>query len=421
MAKSDVNDAGDRKKFQAKESATTDKVAGESISDDPMAAAYEPRFKSFSGIKAGHLGASVSEFCIEDAINGKLITAQGERSTSGPRLSFVQGLKQVLHGDHSPEETARLQAEFSIAYMTRKASQFFQQTAGALIDGIQHCFASPQDSRHASAETLPQQSANVFDDQQPVDKDTATGEETIAKGRSAHGALDIIAQTPSQQSDAPHQPSEAPVFPGFKFLDQINVKPVKDYVESWERSGSVHEIPSIGKALLDTSKTILDDPKRNVGEFNFAIGEKDGKLYESSLWYNPGVKIGPYEMQETVSVNELKNEHIKPIMFEHSHPYRKGMGYDIFSGPDLATAQKFDGDIHLTRFSGSGTFKEFLLTPAPENKLLMYAADYNDKALTHQDAEKEGRIVELGHFSADKTFVPNQEQSKLLKELGLIK
>lgn len=401
MPKPDSGDAGERKLAQT-DVQTTPKVAGESITGEAMAVAYEPHFKSFSGSGDNRLsaaGKSVSEFCIEDKESGKLITAEGERPASEPRPSFLLGLKQALQGDHSPEETARLQAEFSISYMTRKASEFVRQTAENLMDGIQHCFGSKD---------------------QLLKTDPITGEQTVTIGKHTYPATDIVAQNPSQQSDA-HSPSAgAPVNFIFKLGEFLKVKPAKDYVESWDRSGSVHPIPSVGKAVLETYKSVLNDPRRNIGEFNFAIGEKDGKLYESSLWYNPGFKFGEFEMQETVGVTELKDHGMRVTDFGHSHPYRKGMGYDIFSEPDLTTAHKLDGDIHVGPFSGSGTFKEFLLTPAPDNKLLLYCADFNDKASNHPAAEKEGRIVELGRFSGTGQFVPDEKQSKLLKELGFI-
>jgi hypothetical protein len=98
----------------------------------------------------------------------------------------------------------------------------------------------------------------------------------------------------------------------------------------------------------------------------------------------------------------------------HSHPRHEGKGFDIFSGPDISAPNSEDGILHLTPFSGSGTFNSFLLTPAPESKLLMYSADYKSKATNHEEAVKEGRVAELGHFSKD-------GKSKLLKTLGFIR
>lgn len=195
MAKFETTDSGKKRDGRDTDHAVTShKVAGESISGEPMAPAYEPKFKSFSGIaKQGvdQVLHTVSQFCIEDKEQGKLITANGEKSAYEPRPSFMEGLKQAVQG-HSKEEADRLQAEFSIAYMTRKATQFFQDASGSIVDGFQRCFGLENKSaKNAGAQNL------------SVDQET--GQQTITIGKRTYPASDITGQSLAQMSDVPNQ------------------------------------------------------------------------------------------------------------------------------------------------------------------------------------------------------------------------
>lgn len=143
---------------------TTAKLAGESISDEQQAVAYEPKFKSFSG-HAGHglpqaehaasraardgaatdshssptdwfgqlmnrihsrsladaASSGVAEFVLEDKDAGKEHTAKGERYVARP--SYLQGLQAQLKEAKSEAEAEQIQSFFSIEYMLQKARQ----------------------------------------------------------------------------------------------------------------------------------------------------------------------------------------------------------------------------------------------------------------------------------------------------------
>lgn len=148
---------GDRK------SETSAKVASESVTDEPQAQAYEPKFKSFSsrndkvtldaddplaqlmakvngqrdGAQAGH---AVTEFALEDKDAGKLITARGERNLHQPKQSWIDGLKQIADDAKSPEELAQRQGQFSIDYMMRKLPDSLRSA----VDSAQKAF-TPQE------------------------------------------------------------------------------------------------------------------------------------------------------------------------------------------------------------------------------------------------------------------------------------
>lgn len=169
--------------------------------------------------------------------------------------------------------------------------------------------------------------------------------------------------------------------------------------------------------MLDTYASLLNDPKRNSGEFNFAFGEKDGKIYMSRVWFNPGVASDGSEIQEPLGAKELSDMGMQVLSADHSHPLHKDKAYWTFSPDDMRAGQKFDGDLHKIRFLNQDKhFMQCLLTPAPDNKLMFYDANYNVPDADY--IEGAPRIKELGHFSEEGKFVPNLKERDLLKKLG---
>lgn len=120
-------------------------IAKDAITDDPQAAPYEPKFKTFSGndqilSAVSKQGQAVSEFAIEDNEKGRIYTASGEQSMENsyrPRLSFLIGLQAATKDAPTAEERERLQSVFSIDYMMRKAKELmgFSQTTN--LNGVQ--------------------------------------------------------------------------------------------------------------------------------------------------------------------------------------------------------------------------------------------------------------------------------------------
>ncbi|MFN8656185.1 MAG: hypothetical protein U0105_07580 [Candidatus Obscuribacterales bacterium] len=194
MPQIETGDSGKKRDGRDTDHVTSHKIAGESISSEPMAPAYEPKFKSFSSVaKQGvdQVLHTVSQFCIEDKEKGKVITANGEKSAYEPRPSFMEGLRQAIQG-HSKDETERLQAEFSIAYMTRKATQFFQDASGSIVSGFQRCVGLDDASQKNSVK-------------QNLSVDQETGQQTITIGKRTYPASDITGQSLAQMSDVPNQ------------------------------------------------------------------------------------------------------------------------------------------------------------------------------------------------------------------------
>lgn len=83
-------------------------------------------------------------------------------------------------------------------------------------------------------------------------------------------------------------------------------KQLRDYIDKWEVSGEIHEVKSVPKAILETYSSLINDPRRNQGEFNFAFAQVGDKIYMSRVWFNPGVKDGNSELQEPLGIENWK-------------------------------------------------------------------------------------------------------------------
>jgi hypothetical protein len=178
----------DRKLDGAKEgdrgSGTTQKVASESVTDEPQAQP-KTKFTTFSGtdekkltvmkdgetleqhaarqkavVDAAKVGPrAAAEFVIEDKSKGVEHTSSGPRSAKSgeplttrtpdagdtnkqkrpdaqpPRQSFMDGLKKIFDTTKSPEQAAQLQGAFSIEYMMRKAKAFISNAFNTNLNG----------------------------------------------------------------------------------------------------------------------------------------------------------------------------------------------------------------------------------------------------------------------------------------------
>ncbi|MFN8656177.1 MAG: hypothetical protein U0105_07540 [Candidatus Obscuribacterales bacterium] len=349
MAKADTQDGGEQRKPLHGEVSTTAKVAHEAISSEPMAAAYEPKFKSFSGAAAERLGAitaSVAEFCIEDKEQGKLITAKGEHSNAEPRHSFLQGLKQVLQGGQTPEESDRLQAEFSIAYMMRKASQFMQETAGRVMEGLQGIADSVPASQSKDAGSADQNLSN---------------EKLNSYLLAQPPTIPDVGEIPRRQNIA-SEPALIAEAPELK-TEKSELQAPLDHVQEFE---------STPKAIIGEFRRVLGEQNRNVGEFSAAIAKVDGHTFGSGMHYGPGFEYAGSQWHTELfnALTQLKQSatvyglaHMKTggvhrFKLEailHTHPDLKDATHDpwAFSSADIDTARAQKVPSYLLRPDGS--------------------------------------------------------------------
>lgn len=362
-------------------------IAKDAITDDPQAAPYEPKFKTFSGGNDQFLsavskqGQAVSEFAIEDKEKGRIYTASGEHGMENsyrPRLSFLIGLQAATKDAPTAEERERLQSVFSIDYMMRKAKELMGFSQPTKLNG---------------AQDINLIALNPSSDKKSPDKK-------------------------SDAADVKPAPDERPT----DFLNGIiwdltkkHGVPAAEVTKGWfgKSYGEIHPVPSVGQGILESCNSILNDPRRTEGgEFHVAFGRQSGgPLSASSLWYTTSPETAPDQSENHTASDlvQMATNQYKLDAIIHSHPHRKG--YSEFSYDDIHQADQL---VNL-----NPNFRSFLLTPPPENKLLMYSPEMHIS--THAQAVAAGRIKELGHFNAAGKFVAEREHSAILKQLGFIR
>jgi proteasome lid subunit RPN8/RPN11 len=183
--------------------------------------------------------------------------------------------------------------------------------------------------------------------------------------------------------------------PGAQIHDWLTgrAREMKRTVEDWQNLEGHHEISSVDKCVVDEFRSILKDPKRNEGEFQWAIGEKDGKLFCSNRFFSPtSVNVDGYDIHLAATA-AMQLSHFRVVGVLHSHPNAKGMDSAHYSQPDL-----YQCDL-LQSISPNFEVKSYLLTP--DNHLLAYSS--NRKGI-HPHGE------EVGFFLNDGIFVSTNRE-----------
>lgn len=107
----------------------------------------------------------------------------------------MDGLKRLSQSSElSPEQREREQAQFSIDYIMKKASEFFQDTADGIRDGLQAI--------------MPQtQSDSVTSSTAHTETDPVTGQAMVQVGRRFYPADSVTADSGQIASDATPTPA----------------------------------------------------------------------------------------------------------------------------------------------------------------------------------------------------------------------
>lgn len=166
-----------------------------------------------------------------------------------------------------------------------------------------------------------------------------------------------------------------------------------------ERIGGIHPVQDVGTGVISGFQQVLNNPKRNDGEFNMAIGEKQGALAASTTWFTPGVKMLGHEVNFVLGAPELQANQHRVLAVMHTHPMREHMGTNQFSVPDIQQANA------LQESAGKDqTVRSYLLTP--DNKLLVYTPNERRQ---HPNGE------EAGHFDKQGNFVLTNKRYEFLR------
>jgi hypothetical protein len=163
---------------------------------------------------------------------------------------------------------------------------------------------------------------------------------------------------------------------------------VKDAKDVLKDKPLVHEVSNDAQEVMNDLKAILHDPNRNKGEFSWAIGAKDSKLYGSNASFTPteGKSIDGSEIHGSANLAGMELAGYRITTVIHTHPDEKDMGTNNFSTWDKAQADQLQGMY-------GGNVKSYLLTP--DNHLLIYAPKDSKE---HPGGEEIGFFLKNGHF-----------------------
>ncbi len=272
----------------------------------------------------------------------------------------------------------------------------------------------PQEvSRNNHPDTYSSIAANMWTEKnmQGLNKHSARGDQagqTLDLSKDIYGSNDLIALNPmsaktagikipetlsSKNSSDAHKTED---HGGLKCLED-GIKSITDYISKVQKVGSYHEISSPAQAIIGELRSILNDPNRDKGEFEFAIGSKSNKFYESGRHFTPSTeKINGYELHPALGSLEMMTNGTKIISPVHSHPYEKDADPWHFSNTDKDQAE------FLHAQNPNVPIRAFLLTPNPKNQVLIYNA--GDKANPNGE--------EVGHFENGNFIVTNDKYKK---------
>jgi hypothetical protein len=176
--------------------------------------------------------------------------------------------------------------------------------------------------------------------------------------------------------------------PGSEIHDAIRnaVHDMKHYAEKIRTVGNLHEIPNAATGVKSAFESVLNDRDRNNGEFQWAIGEKDGKLFLSPGRFTPPVgRLIGYELHASKTVDMGLGYRIIGVI--HTHPNEKDMDTEHFSEIDIDQADALRGN------NPNIILRSYLLTP--DNRILVYTPKEKHE---HPNGEEAGFFLKNGVF-----------------------
>jgi len=187
----------------------------------------------------------------------------------------------------------------------------------------------------------------------------------------------------------------APASPGDSGGRDV-VHDLKDKVDHRELPAGIHEVPSAGGEAISQFKSVLNDPRRNQGEFQMAVGHKGKEKQEhaTDFVFQPGkVDADGGETHTNPGAARLQLTGHKLDALIHTHP----PGIPGKSDPDhFSELDKLSIDgMRVSNPEAHG----FLLTPAPKNEVVIYPANDPTK---FPNGEPVGFITKNGQFFLQK-------------------
>ncbi|MBU6453325.1 MAG: hypothetical protein KGS72_16200 [Cyanobacteria bacterium REEB67] len=182
---------------------------------------------------------------------------------------------------------------------------------------------------------------------------------------------------------------------------------IKDKLGQFENFGPVKEVKSVAAAVVDHLRAVLHDSRRGKGEFQIAVGLKDDSRFSSSRYFEPStVETFAYERQTSEGLNDLQVSGYAIEALIHVHKESADTDAGHFSNADIEQADA------LQRISPGALVRSYLLTPAPDNIVIMYAPNMKEKLPL---GEAIGVFLENGNFDVrNEKFAEAFETARLL-------
>jgi len=182
-------------------------------------------------------------------------------------------------------------------------------------------------------------------------------------------------------------------------LIRQGVRDAQDYLKKVKFTGSIHDVTNEAQEVLSDLKAVLNDPDRNAGEFQWAIGKNDEKLAGSARLFTPsgGKFIDGSEKHASITAS-LQGKGFGIVDVIHTHPNEPGMATNNFSEDDIMQVGVLQG------MNPRQNVRSFLLTP--DNYLLVYSPS---------DSKEHPKGEEVGFFLKNGQFVCTNDRYKEFK------
>jgi|GEM_PF-2657198 len=182
---------------------------------------------------------------------------------------------------------------------------------------------------------------------------------------------------------------------------------IRGKLGQFENFGPVKEVASVADAVVDHLRQVLHEPRRGKGEFQIAVCSKDGKHFSTSRYFEPSTtETFAYERQTTEGLADLQISGYQIEAVIHSHQETEGIDATHFLNADVEQADRLQTE------HGEASVRCYLLTPAPENIVIVYSPNYKEKLPL---GETVGVFIENGNFE-----VRNDKYQEAFQNTNLI-
>lgn len=149
---------------------------------------------------------------------------------------------------------------------------------------------------------------------------------------------------------------------------------IRGKLGQFETYGPVKEVTSVADAVVDHLRQVVGDPRRGQGEFQIAVGRKDNKHFSTSRYFEPpAAETFAYERQTSEGLSDLQVSGYAIEALILAHQDGEGKDPSHFSTADIELADK------LQMEHSEASVRCYLITPAPENIVIVYSPNYKEK------------------------------------------